>query len=154
MSIRVHGLRLPQTCYGMLHVMNTHTHRPIHNVTVVCLLPDGLFDCCQTLSPRVCSEKKADDRATLYLSVSKPTACLLPDAWCLLPDSAMEEPTIFVCLLLGLLVKLIRKREMNISAQSLRLPRTRPGMLHVIDTHRPTHHRIYSVTVDYASPPC
>ena len=32
-SIRVHGLRLPQTCYGMLHVMNTHTHRPIHIVS-------------------------------------------------------------------------------------------------------------------------
>ena len=59
-----------------------------------CLLPDGLFDCCQTLSRRVCSEKTADDRATLYLSVSRPTACLLPDAWCLLPDSAMEEPTL------------------------------------------------------------
>ena len=34
---------------------------------------------------------------------------------------------------------------MNISAQSLQLPRTRHGMLHVMDTH--THHRIYSVTV-------
>ena len=34
---------------------------------------------------------------------------------------------------------------MNIGAQSLRLPRTCPGMLHVMDTH--THHRIYSVTV-------
>ena len=55
-----------------------------------CLLPDGLFDCCQTVSRRVYSEKKADDRATLYLSVSRQTACLLPDAWWLLPDSAME----------------------------------------------------------------
>ena len=43
------------------------------------------------------------------------------------------------------LVRLITKREVNISAQSLRLPRTCHGMLHVMDTH--THHRIYSVTV-------
>ena len=34
-SILVHSLWLPQTCYGVLHVMNTHTHRPIHSVTVV-----------------------------------------------------------------------------------------------------------------------
>ena len=38
----------------------------------------------------------------------------------------------------------LTKREVNISAQSLRLPWTRHGMLHVMDTH--THHRIYSVT--------
>ena len=59
-----------------------------------CLLPDCLFDCCQTPSLRVCCEKKADDRATLFLSVSRPTACLLPDALYLSPDSAMEEPTL------------------------------------------------------------
>ena len=34
-NIRVHGLRLPQTCYGVPHVMDTHTHCPIHSVTVV-----------------------------------------------------------------------------------------------------------------------
>ena len=49
------------------------------------------------------------------------------------------------CFILLPLVKLITKREVNISAQSLRLPWTRHGILHVIDTH--THHRIYSVTV-------
>ena len=97
----------------------------------------------------------------------KPILIALSTVWqwfCLLPDRLLDccqtlgvccqtrrwrsQP--FVCLLL--LVKLITKREMNISAQSLRPPRTRPGMLHVMDTH--THHRIYSVTVDYATPPC
>ena len=34
-SIRVHGLQLPQTCYGVLHVMETHTNRRIYRVTVV-----------------------------------------------------------------------------------------------------------------------
>ena len=42
---RIHGLRLPQTCYGVLHVMNTHTHRPIPSVTV----PDSAME-----EPTIC----------------------------------------------------------------------------------------------------
>ena len=92
--------------------------KPMTEPPFICLFPDRLLVCCQTLG-----------------------VCCQTLRW-------RSQP--FVCLLL--LVKLITKREMNISAQSLRLPWTRPGMLHVMDTH--THHRIYSGTVDYASPPC
>ena len=36
MNIRAHGFQLPQTCYGMLHVMDIHTHHHIYTgVTVV-----------------------------------------------------------------------------------------------------------------------
>ena len=34
-NFRAHSLQLPQTCYGMLHVIDTHTHRYIYTVTVV-----------------------------------------------------------------------------------------------------------------------
>ena len=61
----------------------------------------------------------------------------------------MEEPTL--CLSIVTCQTDPEKGD-EYQCQSLRLPRTRPGMLHVMDTH--THHRIYRVTVDYASPPC
>ena len=33
-NVSAHGLRLSQTSYGMLHVMDTHTHLRIYSVTV------------------------------------------------------------------------------------------------------------------------
>ena len=63
-------LRLPQTCYGVLHVMNTHTHHPIPRQC------DSGFVCCQT----VC------------LTVARPP--VLESA---VRKRPMTEPPFFVC---------------------------------------------------------
>ena len=56
----------------------------------------------------------------------------------------------FVCQLS--LIKLITKKEVNISAHSLRLPQTCYGMLHVMDTHTHRCIRIYRVKVAMPRP--
>ena len=140
MSIRVHGLRLPQTCYGMLHVMNTH-----HMYSSPSLQCDSGFVCFQTVCLTVARPSVLESAVRKRTMTQPPFICLFPDRLlvCCQTLSVCCYLSNFVCLLL--LVKLITYREMNNSVHSLRLPRTCHGMLHVTDTR--THHRIYIVTV-------